>query len=597
MIAGLLLMLAACSTNDVLQSETSAEKQNGTNAHFTIAIPDYSTVDTRVANFSNEGITSADDMKLLCFDKDGYFLGLAKELKIQTVASSDVNTDGGTEKKTISCNVADGTARLHIIANVNGDIDFAGKEAEWIGRHENNLIPSLEVTNHNDQAAKMTYWGYVKKENAEEMKTYLESDNVENNIIHLVRNRAKVLVYYEDNESGITNIRFAIGNVMKYGSIAPFNRESQTFPQTNLLTAETWKEQCKYITPSMNLAKTTQSEFSTGDDEMWPNSNNRPVNYTFEHQNTTADPLKVIMEVTFNDNTKKWYQVLLQQDGVQLPVKRNHVYRINIKKLGKNLGYDSAAGAYTGTPCNNPWITVDDIINEVSDGTYTLKIDDGTYQLFTTNDANKEKTVSFTYSGDDSMTADDFSATWTSNDGFAKSIAAPKLEYSNGKGTITYNIGAIGEKIKEGVIKLVDTKHGLSRNIHLYSKTYMDFGFAYSSTMSKEDGATQTLSFTIPSDFPKELLPIEVKIASDDINPEGCQVKVESTQETIGTDWNCWFIATYNDESVIGQKQTITLKNVRTNTTGTGEFWLYTKYTAGNTKDKEGYYKYSIKYQ
>ena len=121
------------------------------------------------------------------------------------------------------------------------------------------------------------------------------------------------------------------------------------------------------------------------------------MQYTFEQENSLEKPLKVIMEVTYKDGVTKWFQVLLQNEGVQIPVKRNHLYRINIKRLGKNLGYTNSSMAYDGTPANNPWITVEDIIQEISDGTYTMNIVNGTYQMLTQESANSDQVIDFEF--------------------------------------------------------------------------------------------------------------------------------------------------------------------------------------------------------
>lgn len=381
-MAALLTMLTAC-TDSMVDNGVPSKNETGTyQAHFTISVPNYSKVESRVANFATEGIAGAADMQLLCFDKDGYFLGLARNLTIESVAIKD---DGGSDQKNISATIPTGTARIHIMANAtaentvttgNQSIDF-NKSAEWIGRHENNLMTSFDNRNNNQQHDKMVYWGYVKKNTPEKMTEFLTKDVVENNVIHLLRNRAKIEVKWED--TNIENIRYALGNVMQHGTVAPFNREHTklTFPETNMLNnAAAWKAECTYITPSLDPTRwpSEGEKFSVKDEEMWPNTKTLPMQYTFEQENSLEKPLKVIMEVTYKGGETKWFQVLLQNEGVQIPVKRNHLYRINIKRLGKNLGYSSAELAYNGTPANNPWITVEDIIQEISDGPHTMNI-------------------------------------------------------------------------------------------------------------------------------------------------------------------------------------------------------------------------------
>lgn len=602
-MAALLTMLTACSDSMVDNGVPSKNEIGTYQAHFTISVPNYSKVESRVANFATEGIASANDMKLLCFDKDGYFLGLAKNLAIESVATNEIKNDGGSDKKNISATIPTGTARIHIMANATAEntvttgdqpIDF-NKSAEWIGRHENNLMTSFDNKNNNRQHDKMVYWGYVKKNTPEEMTEFLTKDVVANNVIHLLRNRAKIEVNWEGNTSEITNIRYALGNVMQHGTVAPFNRDKEklTFPETNMLTdAAAWKAECTYITPSLDPTRwpSEGEKFSVGDEEMWPNSSNLPMQYTFEQENSLEKPLKVIMEVTYKGGVTKWFQVLLQNEGIQMPVKRNHLYRINIKRLNKNLGYANCTQAYEGTPANNPWITVDDIIQEISDGTYTMNIVNGTYQMLTQESANSEQTIDFEYKGEASQTAADFDVSWTENKNFTKldggKLPVPTVQYNatTGKGTITYKIGEISAgECKTATIKLVDKKHGLTRNIHLYSISNVDFNFEFANTMGKDATSEAKLTFTIPSYYPKELLPIEIEIASNDVNPIGSDVKVASTSDVDGDgNWNCWFVTKYEDPTVIGSTQTITMKNVRAVTGTEGKFFIKVKHYNSN---------------
>lgn len=609
-MAALLTMLTACSDSMVDNGVPSKNEIGTYQAHFTISVPNYSKVESRVANFATEGIASANDMKLLCFDKDGYFLGLARDLKIQSVATNEIKPDGGSDKKNITATIPTGTARIHIMANAtaentvttgNQSIDF-NKSAEWIGRHENNLMTSFDNKNNNQQHDKMVYWGYVKKNTPEEMTEFLTKDVVANNVIHLLRNRAKIEVKWED--PNIKNIRYALGNVMQHGTVAPFNREQTklTFPETNMLTdAAAWKAECTYITPSLDPTRwpSEGEKFSVGNEEMWPNSSNLPMQYTFEQENSLEKPLKVIMEVTYKDGVTKWFQVLLQNEGVQIPVKRNHLYRINIKRLGKNLGYTNSSMAYDGTPANNPWITVEDIIQEISDGTYTMNIVEGTYQILTAESENKIQEAKFTYKGDATMKAENFDVSWTQNEGFTNPVAGklpvPTVEYNatTGEGVIKYQVGSIGKDFKKATIKLVDKKHGLTRNIHLFSITDVDFNFQFANSMGKAATATANLTLTIPANYPKELLPIEIEIASNDVNPIGSDVKVASTADVDGgAGWNCWFITSYENESDIGVKQTITMKNVRAVTGTEGKFFIKAKhYNSNQPKEMKITYK------
>ena len=602
MMAVLLTLLAACSDSITENGGTAKDEDGMTSVNFSISMPSLSSVESRTTNFATEGITSNDDMKLMCFDQDGYFLGLGKEVTIDNTAITDINTNGGTTTKNIKASIPNGTARMHIVANMNADntvfydtqeaVNFS-KSAEWIGRHENNLMTSFENKTQGKSSDKMIYWGYVKKDNAKALISFLnKTDGDSSYTIHLLRNRAKIEVDYSGNTSDITNIRFAIGNAATYGTVAPFKREKLSFPSTNELnSAADWKNECTYITAALNTTRYPASgeTFTMTEGELSPDV----AQYTFEQQNTAENPLKVVMEVTYKDGTTKWFLMLIQSDGEQLLIKRNHLYKIIIKRLNKNLGYDSADKAYNGSPANNPWNRVDDIIQEIYDGSYTMEITDGTYLIHTNEDANSEKTINFTYTGDDDMTADNFSAVWTSNQRFTEpennTLPAPTLTYdaSTHKGTITYKVGTIEENFKNAVIRLTDKKHGLNRSIHLYSIKTVDFAFSGQITMGKDVSATYPLSLNIPAGYPEEMLPIEIRMASNDVNPLDCDVEVASTSEVDnGAGWNCWFLKKFEESTDIGKAQTITLRNTRTVTGSTGVLWVKAKYYNGGKPKK-----------
>ena len=602
MIAVLLTLLAACSDSITENGSTSKDEDGMTSVNFAISMPSLSSVESRATNYATEGITSNDDMKLMCFDQDGYFLGLGKEVTIDNTASTDINTSGGTTTKNIKASIPNGTARMHIVANMNADntvfydtqeaVNFS-KAAEWIGRHENNLMTSFENKTLGQSSDKMIYWGYVKKANAEALISFLnKKDGASSHTIHLLRNRAKIEVDYSNNKSDITNIRFAIGNAAIYGTVAPFKREKLSFPNTNELnSAADWKNECTYITAAMNTTRYPASgeTFTMNEGELGLDV----AQYTFEQQNTAENPLKVVMEVTYKDGTIKWFLMLIQSDGEQLLIKRNHLYKIIIKRLNKNLGYDSADQAYNGSPANNPWNRVDDIIQEIYDGSYTMEITDGTYRIHTVEDANTTQTLNFTYTGDSEMTADNFSVVWSSNQRFTEpennTLPAPTLTYdaSTGKGTITYKVGTIEENFKNAVIRLTDKKHGLNRNIHLYSIKTVDFAFPEQITMGKDVSATYELPLKIPAGYPEEMLPIEIRMASNDVNPLDCDVEVASTSDVDGgAGWNCWFLKKYEESTDIGTSPTITLRNTRTVTASTGVLYVKAKYYNGGKSKK-----------
>ena len=578
-IVGLLAMLTACT--DTLLDNSSRKNSELEDGFYPIstqmAIPAYQEKNTRSQTYGNEGIERSADMQLFCFDKEGFFLGLAKDVNIEATPKDEILEDGSSSLKDIKALVPNNTARIHFVANAT--IDYS-QSATWMGLHENTLMTSFESSAGEDPSQKIVYWGYVKKSNAVEMKEFLKGGQTDN-VVHLIRDRAKVKVELgEAAANDIKKVIVSIYNGQEHGTIAPFNKDL-TFPTTNDIT--TWSP--ADITPSENQNTYQGSEGLTEN-----------VAYTFENRNDADKPLKVILWVTYKDGTSKRFLVLLQnQENKLYCIKRNHEYKIIVKKLNPDLGYNSFEAAVNGTPANNPWIMVEDIVPEICDGKYTLKITDGTYVLLNEG-SHTTQTIQFEYRGDAEMTQDDFEATWTKNINFGSSDA-PVISYSNGVGYIHYTLGSIESELKEGIIRLLDKKHNLSRNIHLYSITQLDYEFRFPQTMGRAAESTAVLSFKIPANYPKELLPIEIKIASSDINPQDSGVEVGNTSEVDGgAGWNNWFVKKYESEEVIGTTQEIVIKNTRNNTRGTtGKFYVKANYYKGGsdgTTNKEFVFTY-----
>ena len=63
-------------------------------------------------------------------------------------------------------------------------------------------------------------------------------------------------------------------------------------------------------------------------------------------------------------------------------------------------------------------------------------------------------------------------------------------------------------------------------------------------------------------------------------------MEVGSTEEiTEGNNGNCWFLKKFDSAANLGEKQTITLKNIRDNTSGAkGSFYVKAKYGGGLQK-------------
>ena len=570
-------MLTGCSDNipDNITSPTEAnETEEGYyTASFNVSILNFEQQVTRSTLFTNEGI-GKNCVKLFCFDEEGQFVGFGKvgefgEIKgfrrdangtIIQNGDKDIDDNGQTTPRNFSAQIPNKTARIHLVANTESQyktIDW-DNQSKWVGMHENILMTTFETEYGEDQAALTRYWGYIKEDSPEKLKEYLRQDNTKQDyIIHLIRDRAKISARWSDQAKAANSnlkdedLAMTVVNGMAYGTLAPFDRNNLRFDKTT--GGSNWEWSVDYVTPAISNKRLK------GDRGQMYNPT-----AAFEERNLPTDPAKVLLK--YNE---RCYLIYLQdQDNVPYAIKRNYEYKIIIDKLDENYGKESLEEALKSAPVNNPWIRVEQYIPGVIDGNYELSINEGTYQ--TTNAASgSEQTIQFTYKGDDAANKQptDFKALWTENLSYG-TVDAPQVtaytynaSSNTGTGTITYQLGTVDEIWRQGIIHLIDTKHGLNRNIHLYSISEVDY---------QVKASENSFKFTVPANYPKELLPVTVKFASGDVIPEGCDIEYSSTSELNKT-WDCWYVFKAGEA---GKTYTLNLKNVHQNATGNATYYV-----------------------
>lgn len=594
-------MLTGCSDNipDNITSPTEAnEAEEGYyTANFNVSIPSFEQQVTRSTLFTNEGI-GKNCVKLFCFDEEGQFVGFGKvgefgEIKgfrrdvngnIIQNGDKDIDNNGQTTPRNFSAQIPNKTARIHLVANTESQyktIDWEN-QSKWVGMHENILMTTFETEYGEDQAALTRYWGYIKEDSPEKLKEYLRQDTTKQDyIIHLIRDRAKISAEWskqaKDANSNLKDedLRMTVVNGMAYGTLAPFNRDSLLFNPTT--GDDKWEWKVDYVTPAISNKK------MKGDREQMYNPT-----AAFEDRNLPTDPAKVLLKY----NGLCYLIYLQDQDNVPYAIKRNYEYKIIIDKLDESWGKNSLEEALKSAPINNPWIRVEQYIPGVNDGNYELAINEGTYQ--TTNAASgSEQTIKFTYKGDNKEPTD-FVALWTENLSFGTAAAPVVSSYKyneaskTGTGTIKYKLGTVDKTWREGIIYLTDKKHGLNRNIHLYSINEVQYQVNAPANIGTNANAEAEFTFTVPANYPKELLPVTVKFASGDVVPEDCDIEYSSTNE-IGKTWNSWYVFKADKA---GTTYTVKLKNVRQANAGTSGSYYVKMDNANQGKAKKFEFTY-----
>lgn len=591
-------MLTGCSDSIADSEPSKDETEEGYyTASFNVSIPNFEQQVTRSTVFMNEGIPK-DSMKLFCFDNEGQFIGFGKVTEFKEIKGftrdnngtihddGDIHPNGSTEPHNFYATIPNQTSRIHLVANTGSQYQTInwGNQVNWVGMHENMLMTTFETEHGEDQAAKVRYWGYIKKDSPEELKEYLKQDAKKKDyIIHLIRDRAKISADWSDavkkaHPDIINDFKMTVINGVAYGTLAPFNRDSLLFNPTTGDDKWVWK--VNYVTPSINTRRLK------GDVGQMFNPTG-----AFEEHNLPTDPAKVIL---WHEGL---YYLIYLQDSNNKPyaIKRNYEYKIIIDKLDKSYGYNNSEVALKSAPANNPWIRVEQIVPGVTDGNYELAIVGGTYKTVNTGE-NTEQTVQFTYKGDDAAKKDttDFVALWTENLSFGTAAAPVVTSYKydeaskTGTGTITYRLDKIDKTWREGIIYLTDKKHGLNRNIHLYSVSEASYNIQNINNISATLNSEGDFTITIPKDYPDGLLPVNFKIASNDINPKDWKVEIGDTGAETNDDCKTgsWFTnkaeviqrnsGTLLEEGKRKYKYTFKLRNVRKNAKkgDKGYFWL-----------------------
>ena len=495
-----------------------------------------------------EGIPNG-SIQILCFDSNGGFIGMADEVS-NTQSTADGEHLQEDKSQTLRALIPAATTQLHILANAH----IQAKEA-WLGKTQEEVMEQLE-SNH-DTHEHLVYWGYIHTASTAEMKAYLENSST---TVSLLRDRAKIS--YANQDADIQDVKIALCNGLASGKMTGVLSATDASTEGNSilhLPAD----------PSLRIDNTEADFASTA--------------FTFEHSNRPGDYLRAIVRVKYKDGPIRYHHICLENDLHEpYAILRNHEYRINLIRLSESTGYGSFEEARNGDASNNAFITVDDIVPEISDGTHSLLINAGTSVVYNAGAAT-EQVIHFTYMGDAKMEAASFKATWIDNQHLAAD-AAPTLTYDGqtGQGEIRFQLQPLSPELKTAQLHLLDTQHGLSRVIHLYSITQFEMQLAFPATLGKAKGDIENLTVELPANYPEDLLPIELKIASNDINPKDLAVEVSPTDDVDGSEadasikpWNCWFVY----KAIQPGTHTIGIKNVRDAKAGSqGKFYVKAEY-------------------
>lgn len=458
---------------------------------FRFAIPGQTLVETKAIDPDGERISS---LWLFLFDGNGYYEGrvMAHELTYRGV------DEKGNASGTFSVSSIPGTVRrIHFVANFNAAASIDDSELLHLSEAE-------VMTRFATSSGRLVYWGRTELDAAPTAEVLARREP-----IILYRNQASVTYSsstYPAFSDSYEVLGFAIINAYAKGTVAPFNPNGSgpfDFPPAAELSDD-------YVTmcSGEDLIKATDPTDIVGLSE-------GSMLYTFEHPNREDDPLSVIFKIrSKDDKSEKYYRLMIVDEELNtFPVVRNHRYRFNFKDIPTTLGYDTFEEAKNGVAANNVWVSIDDDLPSVGNGTTTLTVIGGTTRIVTSQEDGE---IQFTYRNNDGSGVFGASpvAEWVSNDGLASGEPDVTYHEGTGEGVVQLHLNRTTSDPQYGTLRIKAEQYVRTVRI-IYLQEFEFTPVWTSSSVPKKKDQPISIVFNIPETYPEELFPVRCKISSN----------------------------------------------------------------------------------
>lgn len=553
MLAVVAIAAVACHKDDFVTDIPQVESDM-MHLRFGVVSPDMRQVSTRAVDPDGKGIQN---ITLFCFDDEGLFISTATARIEGNSDNDEVSLSGGI----FDALVPQATRVMHLLANQNMS---TFSEDTFRAKSENEVMSILEGS-----SGMMIYWARVEVPQtivsageqagsvSDAIKAWLETVTNEYPII-MLRNQAKVTVEVDTTKSDFEVEGFAVENTQAFGTVAPYHM-TLGFPSYAHGAVTTDAASYEASVPSFYIDKAGEVGSSATNKTHWhdthfitlPENDSKLTNvsevvndkeiYVFESENSSGDPVNVIIKGKRTGEEAKYYRVTLtDENGEQVLVERNHHYKIVIEGT-LDFGQNTFAEALTAPPTNNIWLSISDEVNEVQDQEFLLRVDqtsavvgyDGEkfYKPSTETDpwvlSGNKLTLYFEVedvdtSDSNGINAEDLSVTWLGDYNVSATdvSSATSFDKASGKGAITIDLNPLGDaQMKEGTILV---KYGrLQRKIKVVTIRRQKFEPIWVSTQvygsydgaDNSDRANVTLMFHVPESCLDELLPFEVMLS------------------------------------------------------------------------------------
>lgn len=496
-VAAMLMMATGCHYDELYIPNDVQQIPDGyVKISFEASAPAMDVVDVRSADPDGVDIHN---LTLFCFNEYGLFISLER-------AQINADKTKPSESGTYEAIIPEQTNIIHFVANQNPDLltneMFSNKTEDQV---QSDMVGASGM---------LVYWSrFVRDINNSSIEDQLRALNGGRGI-KLIRNQARISIVNRQSEHLIVT-GFVTTNIHAFGTVAPFH-PTKGFPTSG--TSFEWPGDEPFVTLPEN--KVMMSDIT--------DINTKSEDYIFEHENALENPVSVIIKGHLPNQSAAddlYYRVMIiDQNGEQIMIRRNHHYKLNIS--GKlSYGQKTFDEALTAPATNNVWVAVDDWVNEITDGIYSLAVDK-TAIVLSEDKAGSALDVTYTITSKSSPLTDDDIAEVEWLDG--NTVAAHSFSHSfriaaDGKsatGTITVQLHAMGDDESHyGKLKI---KHGrLQRHTEIYMIKTQKFTPSWIGTQIY-GGRTKefvTFKFTIPETCPDVLYPFPVLISVNSLDP------------------------------------------------------------------------------
>ena len=463
------------------------------------------------------------NMTLFCFNELGLYIS-SEEAKLKPGTKTD---DGISESGVYEAVVPSHTHIIHFLANHSSGLY---DEKDFPGQTE-----SMVVANMEGGSGMLVYWSRFEVDGTSDKSIHdqlaeltYEIKGTTYNGIKLIRNQAKVTIdNWTTDKFVVTGYRTV--NIPAFGTVAPHH------PNLKFDLVNNWESTEEFVTLPNN--QSLMSDIS--------DINTKPVDYIFESENSGDKLISVIIKGHAKGETEandKYYRVVMQNsDGSNFMIRRNHHYNINITGM-LSFGQDSFEKALTAPASNNAWISIDEWVNEITDGVETLWVDQTSYVLSSDIYAGTNWTFNYKYTKNNKGDSVKPTVTWIDNN-VAYNNITNDYNTSTGEGSVTLRLYPMYEGNEQQVGSLL-IKHGkLQRKVTVYIIRTQYFTPSWiSSQVYGVADENVTLMFTIPDTCPDALFPFTVLVSANhlDVRSESGQqlpVYVKGEEGYFGADW------------------------------------------------------------